>query len=187
MGIFRGVYNLREFPLMALPERFSTTDLARLFMVSPQNIQNYIKAGMPKHGHGKTGYYVWEEVFPWYRARLQDVALKSVTAKEAEARLDGAYEQALKTKVERERHELKLARERAQLVEVKDVKTVLQQYSGNVKARVLAMPGKLARRIGGCKNDGERKDMLMREARECLDDLVKTAGIIRFAEEDESS
>jgi phage terminase Nu1 subunit (DNA packaging protein) len=169
---------------MAEETQFSATELSRMLMVTPNSIQNLVKSGMPKHGQGKSSYYVWEEVFPWYKARLQDVALKSVTAKEAEAKLDYAYEQALKTKVERERHELKLARERAQLVEVKDVKTVLQQYSGNVKARVLAMPGKLARRIGGCKNDGERKDMLSREARECLEDLVKTAGIIKFAEEE---
>jgi phage terminase Nu1 subunit (DNA packaging protein) len=170
---------------MALPERICTTDLARLFMVSPQNIQNYIKAGMPKHGHGKTGYYVWEEVFPWYRARLQDVALKSVTAKEAEARLDGAYEQALKTKVERERHEIKLARERGEVVSLRDVKRFDEIAITNCKQRLRLIAPKVARKLLAAKTEAKIRDVIAAEVDEALRELVSAAdGIVLNEESD---
>jgi phage terminase Nu1 subunit (DNA packaging protein) len=152
---------------MAQQNGLTTTQVSKLLMVSPQSIQNLVKAGMPKHGHGKSAHYFWQEVFPWYKARLQDAAIKS----SAKSKLDYAYEQALKTKVERERHELKLAKERNEVVLIKDVRHAAEHVFGNVRARLLALPSKLAPKLGRATTPAERQEMVRVEVYDALTEL----------------
>jgi phage terminase Nu1 subunit (DNA packaging protein) len=168
---------MREgFPTMSPETKVSATELAKRLMVSPNSIQNFIKAGMPgKNGHGKSSYYVWEIVFPWYLARIQHEALRSATAATTKAKLDGAYESARKCRAEADRHELKLAKERGEVVLTKDVRRAAEVVFGNFRSRAMSVPMKLARRLGACKTDAQRKDVIEKEMREMLNELVMTA------------
>jgi phage terminase Nu1 subunit (DNA packaging protein) len=92
--------------------------------------------------------------------------------------------QARKYDLEAQRAAIKLARERGEVVSIADVEKALSQCFGNVRSRLLSIPGKLAPRIAGCRSKPQVKALIENEIHEALSELAVRAGDVVVVGED---
>lgn len=131
---------------------------------------------MPRVGSGKGCYFLWNDVFPWYLRYYIEQRTPKDSKEDAKSLADA---QLRKINAEAALAELKLSRERGEVVAVIDVEKAVAEVSANVRARLLAMPSKLAGLLVGLTKP-KVKAQLEQEVNEALAELTKTA-----ADEDE--
>jgi phage terminase Nu1 subunit (DNA packaging protein) len=157
--------------------------VADLLQLSSRQVANLVERGLPKHGHGSRAYYLWSEVLPFYIAFKEKIAKGSVRPDSGEEpSLTEA--QARKYDLEAQRAAIKLARERGEVVSIADVEKALSQCFGNVRSRLLSIPGKLAPRIAGCRSKPQIKALIENEIHEALSELAVRAGDVVVVGED---
>lgn len=138
---------------------------------------------MPKHGHAKSAYYLWSECRDWYMARKIDEARPKAESSETP---DLVEAQARKYSAEAKRAEIKLARERGEVAAIEDVQLIMQQANANVRARLMAIPGKLTPKLINITSKPKVKAILEKEIDEALGELANPPSVtLPPADEDE--
>jgi phage terminase Nu1 subunit (DNA packaging protein) len=152
-------------------ERLTAGETAIRLCISARQLQNLVDLGLPKVGHGKGCYFAWQDVFPWFvNYKIELNRPKGV--KEDATNLTAA--QLRKVNAEAALAELKLARERGEVISVQDVEKAVAEVSANVRARLLGMPAKLAGLLVGLTKP-KVKAAIEQEVNQALAELTKTA------------
>jgi phage terminase Nu1 subunit (DNA packaging protein) len=124
----------------------STSQLSRILQLTPRRIQQLVKLGMPKLGPNR---YPLEECATFYIDFLQK-NLERKGADMADGTLTLFREEKSRTmRVAAELKELELARKRALVVTVEDSKKAFEDFAHMIKARVRAIPPRLADEVLG--------------------------------------
>lgn len=119
-------------------ELIAKAECARRFGVDVRSVTEWVKQGMPKRGTR----FPWPEVMRWREDQLRDQGRREVKpTDEGEAR-------ARKLAAEAALAELELAKARSEVVDVAEVERELGLVLDKLRARILALPGKYAPRIG---------------------------------------
>jgi phage terminase Nu1 subunit (DNA packaging protein) len=146
--------------------------LGRLLGLTTRQLRNLTVAGMPSVGLGKQRRYVWRTCFDWYVARkVAELAPKN-------ARGDANYaftlveQQTRKTQADAARAEIKLAKERGEVVAVEEVKQAQIKVNSIIRTRLLGVPTKVAPLVAN-KGLPQAKAVLESEIREVLTNLAK--------------
>ncbi len=144
-------------------ERLTAAGLARVLGVSDQAVSQWKAAGAP---FGADGRVTQAEFRRWELAAVKAQAeAKAAPTSEDEAR-------ARKLAAEAERAELALARERGQVVTVADAAAGLAAQCAELRAAVVAMPGRYAADLVGLDDVGAAMLVLRRMQHELLDALA---------------
>jgi phage terminase Nu1 subunit (DNA packaging protein) len=160
-----------------LPEKQQKADqIAEMLGVTRRQLHNYVEQwGCPKHGTGRDAFYLWSEVRKWWIDYL--LKINAPPAPTAE-KLDLVEAQARKADIDAKRGEIKLARERREVVSIADVVAVVSQANSNVRTRILQIPDKLTPKIVSLGADKKRiKAVLKAEVLEALDELANPAEV----------
>lgn len=152
-------------------ERLTAGKMARRLCISGRQLQNLVDVGLPKVGYGKGCYFEWEAVFLWFVAYKVEQNQPKGVKEDAKNLLDA---QLRKVNAEAALAELKLARERGEVVNVQDVEKAVSGQIANARARLLAMPSKLAGLLVGLTKP-KIKIQLESEVNQALAELTKTA------------
>lgn len=148
-----------------------------MLCITKRQLANLVDLGLPKRGNGRESHYVWPEVLQWYLAYKIALAMpKEQGLSEPDRAEKEAYNEAARRKLSAEADlaELKLSRERGEVVGVQDVEKAVAGISANVRARLLSMPSKLASLLVG-QTRPKIKAKIEFEVNEALNELTKTA------------
>ncbi len=132
-------------------ERLTAAELARVYRVSDQAVSAWRKAGAPFGDDGKTtlpAFRAWE-----LAAEAAKAQAKATPTTEDEAR-------ARKLSAEAELAEVKLARERGQVVAIEDAAAEYERRTTRLRQAVAAVPGTYAQQIVGLETTGEAMRVL---------------------------
>jgi phage terminase Nu1 subunit (DNA packaging protein) len=162
---------------MALEERLSPTKFAQRIGITVQQLQNLVRAGrIVQNGTGRGSWIDWASgLQSWVAYKQEQAESKHLKREASENSPDYDEAHARKEAADAARSELKLAKERGEVVLTRDVRRAAEIVFGNFKARAMSVPAKLARRLGACKTDAQRKDVIEKEMREMLHELVMSA------------
>jgi terminase small subunit / prophage DNA-packing protein len=152
-------------------EHLTAGKTAKRLSISTRQLQNYVDQGLPKVGHGKRSYFEWEAVYKWMMEREAEKSRPKSVKEDAK---NLAEAQLRKINAEAALAELKLARERGEVVNVQDVEKAVSGQIANARARLLAMPSKLAGLLVGLTKP-KIKTQLESEVNQALAELTKTA------------
>jgi excisionase family DNA binding protein len=143
-------------------------DVAELLGVSSRMIRNYIKDNdLPCSGDGRGRRFAWAEVREWYVQYRIDLAGSRGSLGVSVPSRDGeTYDEAVLRKVKKEADllEIKLARERGQVVAIADAKAAMARVSSALRTSILSMPAKLTGHLYGVKDRKRIQEILQREA-----------------------
>jgi phage terminase Nu1 subunit (DNA packaging protein) len=146
----------------------TATESAKLLGVSLRQLSYMVQDGLPRKHSGKKVRYDWGQVCAWKESKSNGQQQTD------DQKL--SIQQARKYSVDAERAELKLRKERGDLVSVKDVTRALIQSNAIIRAKLLGIPTKLAPRLSGRHTTVEIKAILQTEIYEVLRELAATAG-----------
>ena len=147
----------------------SKADLARMYGVSLPCIGQWIGKGCPfvsKGGPGKQWVFNSADVLAWREDQVAQQAMgdtRSLDIEEARRRKMAA-EAALV--------ELDLAKRRGEVIEIEEVAGVVGDDYANVRAKLLALPTKLAPQLIGAEDLAECKSLIERGVAEALEELT---------------
>lgn len=147
----------------------SKADLARMFGVSLPCIGQWIGKGCPyvsKGGPGRQWVFNSADVLSWREDQVAQMALgdtKSLDIDEARRR---------KLAAEAALVELDLAKRRGDVIEIEEVAGVVGDDYANVRAKLLALPSKLAPQIIGAVDAAECQALIERGVSEALEELT---------------
>lgn len=150
---------------MAELETTSRLDLlAEILGLTPRRVQQLAEEGIiPKPD--KPGFYdIPTCVKNFYYNELVDPE---------DDELDGRHERARKAKAEADRIEFDLKIKQGQYVQAEVVEYVLTGIISNCRAKLLALPRKLAPTASTAQTPNEVEDILTKGINEALDELVK--------------
>lgn len=138
--------------------------LAEILNITPRRIQQLVEDGViPKPN--KPGAYDIPEC-------VQNYYYKEFGGDEDDD-LDGKYERARKAKAEADRIEFDLEIKRNKYVLSDLVEYELEKIIGNCRAKLLALPRKLAPLVSTAESPGEAEEILTNGVNEALNELVK--------------
>lgn len=143
--------------------------------ITKRQLLNLAERGMPKHGHGKDVYYAWPEIRDWYLTYRLDIAHPKGAFDSQDESLIGA--QTRKYMADARRAEIKLARERGEVASIQDIQRVLEQCNANVRARLIAIPGKLTPKLVNIGSKPKVKGILEKELGDALSELANPTNI----------
>jgi len=143
------------------------TEAADFFGVSIGTVDQWIRRGLPSERREKNVVLNTAQVTQWLEAqaseRVASGAMPSGTVDEARVR---------KITADAALAELQLERERGEVVRIEDVaKAIADEYAAT-RAKLLAIPTKLAPRIAIETNEHTCRELLAREITEALNELV---------------
>ncbi|MEE4381937.1 MAG: terminase small subunit [Pseudomonadales bacterium] len=120
----------------------SKQDLADLLDVTPRTLTSWAtEPDFPApERRGRVNFYNATAVAAWHRNR----EIARLIDSDDGSMLDLAQERARLARVQTRRQELLLAKERGEAVAVEDVAAIVGDQFSNVRARLLALPAKLA-------------------------------------------
>lgn len=143
-------------------------DVAELLGVSARMVRNYIKDNdLPCSGDGRGRRFSWPAVREWYvQYRIELAGSRGSLGISVPARDEETYDQAVLRKVKKEADllEIKLARERGQVVAIADAKAAMARVASSLRTAILAMPAKLTGQLFGVKDRKRIQEILQREA-----------------------
>jgi hypothetical protein len=140
---------------------------AAMMATTHQSVVGWRRQGMP---------HTWPDCMRWREAQLREQGRREVSpTDESEAR-------ARKLAAEAALAEIELARARGEVVPVADVERELGQVLDGLRARVLALPGKYAPRLG--LPIAQAQARLEEIGRELMAELAETADDIPDDERD---
>ena len=169
-----------SMPTLENPKSFDALDAgdtATLLCLTRRQLTNLVEQGLPKHGDGKGSYYVWAEVFQWYIAFKIDQARSkgALNGPGSDVQVNGeTFNQALtrKTVADADLKELERARERGEVVAVADVEKNISNVAMAVKAKLLALPTKLASSLAALRTKPQIRAALDVEMRQICEELI---------------
>jgi phage terminase Nu1 subunit (DNA packaging protein) len=119
----------------------SVEKVAGFLNLTPQRVQQLVKEGMPRESRGE---YDAIKCAGWYIRYLQ-TALEKKAVPTLEGGFVGEREERIRLlRADADLKEMELARERSQLVAIPDVEKLLTDLVLTTKARILAIPPRLA-------------------------------------------
>lgn len=157
----------------------SLNGLARAFQCSEPTIRNYIARGMPyvTQADRKTGT-AWEfslsECKEWFNEQEEAKQLiHSQKQQEQEEDAGIVAARIAKLNVETERLQLRLARERGELVPIEKVADLVEGQMTTLRTHLLALPIKLAPILTGQTDQKVIKETIASYIREALEELAE--------------
>ncbi len=149
--------------------------LAAFLGFSERSITEWTRAGMPVHrvgGRGKENEYDTAEVVPWLLSRETSSGDPETIA--ARRRIACA---------EAGRREIRLARERGEVADLRLVGMTWERAIGVFRNRMLGLPRRAVPRLRGVPADTKREKLLTELVHEALNELAETnfGGIIHEA------
>lgn len=102
---------------------------------------------------------------------VHEWAVRRIIAEAPEGELDLSQERAKLAKVQRERQEIAAARERGEVAPIAVVQKLVTDDYANVRARLLAMPSKLAPLVVPLTEPAEARELIEDHIIEALDEL----------------
>lgn len=153
------------------------SQLAEKFGVHTSTIDKYQHLGMPLHERGNRrkgeSTYDLEACVQWKEEQFSDTE-QSESMQEARLR---------KLQAEASLVELELEKQKGTVVSIEDVTQELANKFSLVKTRMLALSAKLPGLLIGMQNEREMQDVIDREIRVVLTELVYAAAPIKADEE----
>lgn len=141
---------------------YSTSFMARLFMVTERRVQQLTKEKvLPQVARGKY------DIVPTIQAYVRYLNERIRSGDDA----DLQRERALLTKAQREKAELELAALKGEMHRGEDVMAVWTENVANCRARLLAIPAKSAPSLFAARSVGEIQEQLKAAVYEALDEL----------------
>ena len=119
------------------------------------------KEGAPVILKGGRRYAIWPRFPEWYREQIQR-ATAPADLEEAKAR---------KLAAEAELAEYQLAQARGEFIAVADLTTRVGPMLDTFRAKLLAIPGRLAPHVVACRDIADARDLLERELAVVLEEL----------------
>lgn len=107
---------------------------------------------MPSHGTGKDLYYIWNEVFDWWRKR-EYKALHTAASKKDGRVIDKGHYEAVEQQADAEMKLLKLAEARRQLVSLGDVERKMSALMAKVRTQCLSIRSRVLSEVGKANAD----------------------------------
>lgn len=143
------------------------TEAAEFFGVTFAAIDQWTRKGLPCERRGNNVYFNTSVVTQWLEAQSAERATVSAAPS---GTLDEA--RVRKTNADAALAELQLQRERGEVVDIEEVsRTVGEEYAA-VRAKLLAIPTKLAPRIALEDSEAACRDLIEREITEALNELI---------------
>jgi hypothetical protein len=151
----------------------SIKDIAAALNLTPSRIQQLVQEGLPKKLRGK---YDQDECTGWYIRYLQSLVERKMIVDEGGKLFATDRETRLRLlTADTELRELELARERSQLVSVDEVEKEIADLVLTTKARVLAVPPRIAADLIGETSRVMIQAKLEKALKEALVQLERTA------------
>lgn len=148
----------------------SSTVLANLFGLTPRRIRQLENEGVIKKvARGK--YSLQENIKSYITFIKTTVNLKENTITSEEIKINYDEEHALLEKRKREKIELELAAMRGTMHFSEDVERVMNDMLSNFRAKVLALPSRVAPRLIGIDTIADIQEILQIESLEVLQEL----------------
>src|SRR5215469_7783064 len=121
--------------------------VSKALNVSERRVQQLAKEGLPKEDRGR---YDLGKCMLWYIRYLQAALEASGRRDSGDAEFIGAREERARLlRAEAELKEMELAKQRGQLVAIADVEQEYSNLAHAIKARIMAIPPRLAAEIVG--------------------------------------
>ncbi len=117
--------------------------IAERLRLTPRRVQQLVGEGLPREARGK---YDLDQVLDWYIARLER-QLAGDTDEEGKTTYN--KERARDRSASADMKEIKLARERRELVSIADVEKVMSDLVVTTKAAILAVPARISASLVG--------------------------------------
>lgn len=179
---------------MGEPRQFDAIDLdtvASLLKKSKRQINNYINInGLPSQGEGRQRVFIWSDVLEWYvDFRMQKEIGggndgnedsdfdDSISDSEAGKKEDIRGANLRKTRADADLKELQLSEKRGEVIVIADAATRLNRMMGNLRAKLLGMPVRLANRLEGEK-DRTGREAAIKEEMENLCREISTGEVV---------
>jgi phage terminase Nu1 subunit (DNA packaging protein) len=150
--------------------------IAQALNLTEQRVHQLVKEGLPKEGRGQ---FDPVKCMLWYIRYLQNVI-----EKRSVPTLDGGYvgereERIRLLRADADLREIELAKERSQLVALPDVEAILSDLVLTTKARIMAIPPRLAPELVGETSRVMIQAKLEKAYKEALAYLAKSGGNAR--------
>jgi phage terminase Nu1 subunit (DNA packaging protein) len=143
--------------------KFNRTQIAEAFGVNLTTVDKWRRSGCPAEQNGKSVIFSVRAVSDWLRSR--DV--------ESSGELDLSQERAKLTKLQAEKTKLELEQQRGNLIPMELVVATWQGHIGNARAKLLALPPKIAGQVIAMDNYLEIEQFTTGLIYEALDELEK--------------
>lgn len=148
-----------------LGEDLTQSEVSEAIGYSTRQIQNWLKAGLPSAGEGHGRRFQLPTVVRWLiEFKLRDTA---------KGKLEVA--QTRRAQAEAERAELRLRRERGELVPVADFEGEVNHIVGTLSAGLKAAPSRWGSQLVGLETPMAARGALEQIMRELMEDLRKRA------------
>tara|TARA_B110001469_G_C9617871_1_gene307767 strand:+ start:58 stop:570 length:513 start_codon:yes stop_codon:yes gene_type:complete len=142
---------------------FNRSQIAEAFGVNLSTVDKWRRSGCPAEQNGKLVVFSVRVVSDWLRSR--DVESSGV--------LDLGQERAKLTKLQAEKTKLELEQQRGNLIPMELVLATWQSHIGNARAKLLALPPKIAGQVIAMDNYLEIEQFTTGLIYEALDELEK--------------
>lgn len=175
--------------------------VAALLRRSPRQINNYINLkGLPSQGAGRRRTFNWFDVLEWYVGYRIELEMRGGSGGNDEADPEAEASDSdpqsgkpediraanlRKTRAEANLKELALSRQRSEVIAIGDAKARLDRLMGNLRARLLSMPPKLASRIEGLPARTDREAAIKEEI-EAVCREISTGAVVGVPSEPEA-
>lgn len=140
-------------------------ELARRLRLSVQQVANLVARGMPRESSGQ---YDPDKCWRWY------VEFKTKRAGQREGVEDESRERARKLAADADLTELAVEERRGNLVTVEYMAKQLERICLRLRSRLLAVPGKAAPQVVGCRTVPEAQVRLEEIISECMAAMSET-------------
>lgn len=145
----------------------NVNDVAAEFGCTDTHVQQLVKAGMPKVGHGK---YDLEKCKTWYIHHLKARLAQRAGDDTSEYNVD--RESARLKKAQAELAEIELAAKRGALIPISEFGRTMAQMVTQARQNLLQMPGRVAHELEG-EDRVMIKHKLIEAVHKCLNALAR--------------
>jgi len=128
------------------PRIVNAVALAELLNLTKQRVHQLVAEGLPRELRGK---YDLDKAVRWYVRYLQAAIEKKAIPLEGDELVSEQRERVRKMRLDADLKEIELARERGELVAIADVEKEIADLVLATKARIMAVPARLAAELLG--------------------------------------
>lgn len=164
-----------------MSKSLSQHEIAALLGLTPRQIQNLVKAGMPQEVAGRHPCYPVPGAVRWY------VEFKEQAAEERSAPVDFDRAHARRELALASQEELKLAEKLGQLMTVEQFRAARFDADARVAAKLKALENRLAPAVVGTVDVQDGLVRVKPLIAEVMDELFRGADLPADAEEDETA
>jgi len=173
---FDDLLDVSDGALSSSPQLVSLTELGRALVVSRPTVMNLIQQGMPyvtkaDRAKGVAWEFDLEEVKEWIAER--DFGKQAAKKMEQQEASEIIAARVAKLQVETDRLQLRLARERGEVVPIDSVAELVEGQLTTLRTHLLALPIKIAPVVAGHTDVEEIKQTITSYIREALQELCE--------------